>query len=63
MVGFHATAVDDAAAQADGDEIAAVRWFTRYEIGAALAGESGLLLPGRASIGHRLIADWQSGAA
>jgi NAD+ diphosphatase len=63
MVGFHATAVDDAAAQADGDEIAAVRWFTRDEIGAALAGGSGLLLPGRASIAHRLIADWHSGAA
>lgn len=63
MVGFHATAVDDAAAQADGDEIAAVRWFTRDEIGAALAGEGPLLLPGRASIAHRLIADWHSGAA
>jgi len=63
MVGFHATAVDDTAARADGDEIAEVRWFTRDEIGAGLAGEGDLLLPGRASIAHRLIADWQSGAA
>ena len=63
MVGFHATAVDDAAAEADGDEIVAVRWFTRSEIGAALAGEGDLLLPGRASIAHRLISDWQTGAA
>ena len=62
MVGFHATAIDDAAARADGDEIAEVRWFTRDEIGAALAGQGDLLLPGRASIAHRLIADWQSGA-
>lgn len=62
MVGFHATAVDDAEAEADGDEIAAVRWFTRTEIAAALAGEGDLLLPGRASIAHRLISDWQSGA-
>ena len=63
MVGFHATAVDDSAAQADGDEIAAVRWFTRDEIGAGLSGEGDFLLPGRASIAHRLIADWHSGAA
>jgi NAD+ diphosphatase len=62
MVGFHATAVEDAAAKADGEEIAAVRWFTRREIGAALAGDGDLLLPGRASIAHRLISDWQSGA-
>lgn len=63
MVGFLATAVDDAAAEADGEEIAAVRWFTRDEIGAALAGESDLLLPGRASIAHRLISGWHAGAA
>lgn len=63
MVGFIATALDDAAARADGDEIAAVRWFTRAEIARALAGEGDVVLPGRASIAHRLISDWQAGAA
>lgn len=63
MVGFLATARDDAAARPDGDEIAAVRWFTRDEIGAALAGESELVLPGPASIARRLIGDWYEGHA
>ncbi len=62
MLGFYATAADDAAAEADGEEIVAVRWFTRDEIGAGLAGEHELLLPGRASIAHRLISDWYEGA-
>lgn len=60
MVGFLAVARDDAAARADGEEIAAVRWFTRAEIGLALAGEGDVVLPGRASIAHRLIADWHA---
>lgn len=60
MVGFLAAALDDSAARADGDEIVAVRWFTRDEIGRALAGESDVVLPGRASIAHRLIADWHA---
>lgn len=60
MVGFLAAAIDDGAAEADGDEIAAVRWFTRDEIGRALAGEGDVVLPGRASIAHRLIADWHA---
>ncbi|WP_404433600.1 NAD(+) diphosphatase [Microbacterium lacus] len=63
MVGFLANAADDAAALADGDEIAYVRWFTRDEIGAALAGEGDILLPGPASISRRLIVDWHTGAA
>lgn len=63
MVGFLATAVDDDAARADGDEIAAVRWFTRAEIAAALRGEGDVMLPGTASIAHRLIRDWCEGAA
>ncbi len=46
MVGFLASAVDDGAARPDGAEIVAVRWFTRDEIGAALAGESVMALPG-----------------
>jgi NAD+ diphosphatase len=62
MLGFLATAADDTAAEADGEEIVAVRWFTRDEIGAGLAGESELLLPGSASIAHRLITDWFEGA-
>jgi len=60
MVGFLARSRDDAAARADGEEIAAVRWFTREQIGAALAGEGDVILPGRASIAHRLIADWHA---
>lgn len=60
MVGFLAASVDDAAARADGEEIAAVRWFTRDEIGRALTGEGDVVLPGRASIAHRLIADWHA---
>ena len=58
MLGFWAAAADDAAAEADGEEIIAVRWFERSEIGAGLAGENDLLLPGRASIAHSLISDW-----
>lgn len=58
MVGFHATATDDDAAVADGEEIVEVRWFARAEIAAALAGENDVLLPGPASIARRLISDW-----
>lgn len=58
MVGYLAESRDDAAARADGEEIAAIRWFTRDEIGRALAGEGDVVLPGGASIAHRLIADW-----
>jgi NAD+ diphosphatase len=61
MVGFLAAAADDAAARPDGEEIVAVRWFTRDEIGAGLAGTSELGLPGPASIAHRLIGDWHAG--
>ncbi|WP_375383893.1 NAD(+) diphosphatase [uncultured Microbacterium sp.] len=63
MVGFHATAADDDAALADGDEIVEVRWFDRDEIAAGLAGTGDLLLPGPASIARRLISDWLEGAA
>lgn len=61
MLGFLATAVDDDAALADGEEIASVRWFSRDEIGEALRGEGPVLLPGRASIAHRLISSWHAG--
>jgi NAD+ diphosphatase len=63
MLGFHATAVDDAEARADGEEILTVRWFTHDEIGEALAGGGDVLLPGPTSIAHRLIRDWQAGTA
>lgn len=63
MVAFLATAREDDAARADGDEIAAVRWFTRDEIGAALAGDSEFVLPGPASIAHSLISDWHAEAS
>lgn len=58
MLGFLAVAADDAAAEADGEEILAVRWFERSEIGEGLAGRGDLLLPGPASIAHSLISDW-----
>jgi NAD+ diphosphatase len=63
MLGFLAVAADDSAATPDGEEIVAVRWFDRAEIGAGLAGESDLLLPGRASIAHSLISHWYAGSA
>ena len=63
MVGFLATAANDDAAEADGDEIAAVRWFTRAEIGDALAGRGEVTLPGRASIARRLIVEWYEESA
>lgn len=63
MLGFHATAADDGAARADGEEIATVRWFHRDEIGAALAGGGDIVLPGTASIARRLIVDWHTGRA
>ncbi|BDV30985.1 NAD(+) diphosphatase [Microbacterium terricola] len=63
MLGFWAAAADDAAAEADGEEIAAVRWFTRDEVGAGLRGEGEVTLPGTASIAHRLITDWYEGRA
>lgn len=58
MVGFVATVVDDDAARPDGEEIVSVRWFTRDEIGRALAGDGEFQLPGRASIAHGLISRW-----
>jgi NAD+ diphosphatase len=71
MLGFRAVAIDDDEAQADGEEIAALRWFSREEIRAALdrgdwasdSADGDILLPGRASIAHRLIADWSAGLA
>ncbi len=59
MLGFHASVPGDAAARPDGEEIVAVRWFTRSELAAALqGGDAGFALPGTASIARRLITDW-----
>lgn len=62
MLGFHAAAVDDAEARADGTEILDVRWFTREEIGEGLAGRGPVALPGAVSIAHRLIRAWYEAA-
>ena len=58
MIGFHAVAVDEASARPDGEEIVEVRWFTRAEISAAIAGSASFGVPGPASVARRLIADW-----
>lgn len=58
MLGFRAVAVDESTARGDGEEILDARWFSRAEIGAALAGEADFGLPGPASIASRLIREW-----
>lgn len=58
MVGFRAVAENEDAVRADGEEILEVRWFTRAQIGAALAGEGEIGLPGPASIARALITAW-----
>ncbi|WP_300267174.1 NAD(+) diphosphatase [Microbacterium sp.] len=58
MVGFRATASEERRARPDGEEIIDVRWFTRDEIGSALAGNGPVGLPGAASIARRLIQLW-----
>ncbi|MFC7943166.1 NAD(+) diphosphatase [Microbacterium oxydans] len=58
MVGFRAVVDDETTARADGEEIIEVRWFTRAEIGSALAGDGPVGLPGPASIARALIVDW-----
>lgn len=59
MVGFYAIAADESAARPDGEEILEVRWFTRAEISAALAGRADFSLPGPSSIAHTLIRNWR----
>lgn len=58
MVGFRAVASAARTARPDGEEIIDVRWFTRAEIGTALAGDGPVGLPGPASIARALILDW-----
>lgn len=61
MIGFRAVVDDESEALADGEEIVDVRWFTRDEIGSALAGDGPVGLPGPASIARALIVDWYEG--
>jgi NAD+ diphosphatase len=61
MVGFRAVVEDESTARPDGEEIIDVRWFTRDEIGTALAGDGPVGLPGPASIARALIVDWHEG--
>ncbi len=63
MLGFHAVALDDAAARPDGVEIVDARWFDRDELVAGLAGDTDFGLPGPASIARRLIVDWVEAAS
>jgi NAD+ diphosphatase len=63
MLGFVGVAAVGETATADGDEIVDVRWFSRDEIGDALAGRGGPQLPGSASIARRLIEAWHAGRA
>jgi len=58
MVGFRAVVDDESTARPDGEEIIDVRWFSRAEIGSALAGHGPVGLPGPASIARALIVDW-----
>jgi NAD+ diphosphatase len=60
MLGFEALADPDAELRLDPAEIAHARWFTRTEIGAALAGDEGDFgLPASVSIAHYLVSRWQ----
>lgn len=67
MLGYAAVADGLVPARADGEEILEVRWFTRAEIGQALAADAdevppgGLALPGPASIARSLIERWHAG--
>ena len=61
MVGFSAVTSTEIPV-ADGEEIVEVRWFDRAEIGAALAGESDVQLPGPSSIARALIEQWYRSA-
>lgn len=62
MVGFEARVVAgaDSVGRPDGDEIVALRWFTRHELAeAAAAGD--VLLPGKTSIARAIVEHWFGG--
>ncbi|MBT2475956.1 NAD(+) diphosphatase [Microbacterium sp. ISL-103] len=58
MLGFRAVVLDENDVRPDGEEIIDARWFTRDEIGTALAGEGPVGLPGPSSIARALIVSW-----
>jgi NAD+ diphosphatase len=58
MLGFFATADDDAEPHSNDGELADVRWFSRADITA-----QGILLPPPISIAHRLLSAWLRGAS
>jgi len=60
MLGFTATVDDPERAQADGAELAEVRWFTREQLGEAVASGEVLMSAG-ISIARRLIERWYGG--
>lgn len=59
MVGFTARVVPgtDLAGRPDGDEIVALRWFSRADLTAAVGGGD-VILPGRTSIARAIIEHW-----
>ncbi len=57
MLGFEAHAVGGEA-HADGHELTDVRWFSRAEVLASIAGEIDVVLPPALSIARRLIDGW-----
>jgi NAD+ diphosphatase len=61
MIGFHAVAPAGGEPRPGDGELAAVRWFERGQIEAAVAGDGDLMLPPRYSISRRLIDGWLSG--
>ncbi|MTE22895.1 NAD(+) diphosphatase [Microbacterium sp. ZXX196] len=63
MLGFHATVVDAGEAREDGEEIVALRWFSRDEVARGLRGEGDVSLPGGVSVAHRLIRAWHDRSA
>lgn len=62
MVGFTARVADgaDTTGRPDGEEIVAVRWFTRAELTAAVAAGE-VLLPGPTSIARAIVEQWYGG--
>jgi NAD+ diphosphatase len=62
MLGYRAWVPGSVELTLQEDEIAEARWFTREELGAALAAEE-VEIPGNASLGRALIDDWYGGPA
>lgn len=63
MLGFMATVTEGTTIQPtpDGEEILALRWFTRAELGAAVAADE-IVLPGPTSIARAIIEEWYGDA-